>query len=112
MKTNKKFNLIENFRTFFKLNPYMPIMSWIEQTISFADDVSSERDKPDFEMFPYQVEPIKTWEGLKGRKHVTLVSCEQMRLKRILGCLVCYTQWSITLVKALSSIQVTRSVSK
>lgn len=75
----EKFNLVDAIRNFFSITPYMPIMEWIERYINYSDDVSAERDTPDFSAFPYQIEPIKQWEDLNSRKQVTIVACEQMR---------------------------------
>lgn len=55
----------------------MPIMPWIEKNINLVDDVSSQRDKPDFSMFPYQIPILKEWEDMNMRKHVVVVSIEQ-----------------------------------
>jgi len=56
----------------------MPIIPWIEQNISLADDISSELDKPDFTRYPYQIEILKQWEDLSCRKHVIVMCCEQL----------------------------------
>lgn len=77
---HKEFDFIEAVRGYFKLTPYMPIISWVNAYINYTDDVSAERDKPDFSQYPYQIEPLKQWEDLSIRKHVTVMMCEQMRL--------------------------------
>lgn len=79
MKQVKTFNLVESIEDYFNITPYMPIMEWISKYINYADDVSAERDRPDFSQYPYQVEPIKQWEDLDCRKHVTVMMSEQMR---------------------------------
>jgi len=78
MKKKPKFDLIASLRGYFNITPYMPIIEWIETYITYSDDVSSEKDKPDFSQYPYQVEPLKAWEDLTSRKQITVVSCEQM----------------------------------
>ena len=78
-KPKPPFDLIGSIRGYFKLTPYMPIMEWIDSVISYADEVSAEKDKPDFSEYPYQVPILQTWEDMDVRKHVTVVSCEQMR---------------------------------
>ena len=78
MKQVKTFNLVESIEDYFNITPYMPIMEWISKYINYADDVSAERDRPDFAQYPYQVEPIKQWEDLDCRKHVTVMMSEQM----------------------------------
>ena len=78
MKKLPDINLVQEMRDYFTLSPFMEIMPWIDKYISYADDVSAERDKPDWSFFPYQVEIIKTWEDIKTRKHVAVCACEQM----------------------------------
>ena len=78
-KPKAAFDLIGSIRSYFKLTPFQDIISWVEKYISYADDVSAERDRPDFTEYPYQVDIIKAWEDMDVRKHVTVVSCEQMR---------------------------------
>lgn len=79
MKKVQKFDLCEAIRGYFNITPYMPIIDWVNAYINYSDDVSAERDKPDFSQYAYQVEPLKQWEDLNIRKHVTVVACEQMR---------------------------------
>ena len=81
MKLVKQFDIIDSLRSFFKIQPFMPIMEWIDKNITLVDDVSSEADKPDFTQYPYQVEILKQWEDLSCRKHVVIMSCEQLRGK-------------------------------
>lgn len=101
MKKIKQFNFIESVKSYFKLQPFMEIMPWIEKNISLADDVSSERDKPDFTQYPYQVEILKQWQDLNIRKHVIVVSCEQLRLKRRCFFMDFYIEWYLTLANFL-----------
>ena len=82
MKKKEQFNLIEAIKDYFNIMAYMPIIPWIEKNITMVDDVSSEKDKPDFSMYPYQIDVLKQWEDLSIRKHVTVVMCEQMRLAK------------------------------
>lgn len=78
MKQKQKFELTKAIKDYFKITPFMPIMQWIEENISLAEDVSSERDVPDFSQYPYQVEILKTWEDMNLRKKVVVMACEQM----------------------------------
>lgn len=75
-----KFPLIDKIREFFNIRPWMPIIPWIESNIVMTDDVSAESDNPDFSRYCYQIEPLKQWEDLSIRKHMTVCMCEQMRL--------------------------------
>ena len=43
-----QFDITQNIREYFNITPFQDIMPWIEANINMADDVSSERDKPDF----------------------------------------------------------------
>lgn len=79
MKKKEQFNLIEAINGYFNIIPFSPIIPWIEKNISMVDDVSSERDHPDFTQYPYQIDVLKQWEDLETRKHVTFTGCEQMR---------------------------------
>ena len=79
MKKTSLFSLTDAIRGYFSIQPFMEIMPWIERNINLADDVSSERDRPDFSQYPYQVEILRQWEDMGVRKHVIVVSCEQMR---------------------------------
>lgn len=78
MKHIKKFDLVAETKSFFNITPFSPILPWIDRNVTMVDDVSSERDRPDFSMYPYQVDILKQWEDLDIRKHVTVVMCEQM----------------------------------
>lgn len=78
LKKIEKYDLISEIGAFFSIKPWMPIIPWIEKNITLVDDVSSESDKPDFSKYCYQIEPLKHWEDLHRRKHVTIVACEQL----------------------------------
>lgn len=77
-KKQETFNLIQSIRDYFSIVPYSPIMPWIEKNINLVDDVSSQRDRPDFSQYPYQVDILKQWEDLDSRKTVTVMACEQL----------------------------------
>ena len=80
MKQKKKlFNLVSEIRKFFKLQAYEAIIPWAEKNINFSSEISAERNFLDFNLYPYQIEPIKAWEDLSIIKEVVLVSPEQMR---------------------------------
>lgn len=79
-KRAEKVDLVAEVKKYFNITAFSPIIPWIEKNVSMVDDVSSERDRPDFSMYPYQVPILKQWEDLDIRKHVTVVMCEQMRL--------------------------------
>ncbi len=78
MKAKRRFELIEEIRRYFTFTPYTDIMTWITNNIVLTDDVSSEHDRPDFSLYPYQIEVLKQWEDTTKRKRVILTSCEQM----------------------------------
>ena len=93
MKITKQFDIIDSLKSFFKIQPFMPIMEWIDKNITLVDDVSSEADKPDFTQYPYQVEILKQWEDLSCRKHVVIMSCEQLRERRRCSYMGFYGGW-------------------
>ena len=70
--------LVEDIREFFNISPYLPIIPWIDKNIIFTNDVSAERDRVDWDMFPYQKEIIQHWEDLNTRKRVVTVAVEQV----------------------------------
>lgn len=78
MKKSQKFDLIKSIRDYFHITPYMPIMEWIDSNISYSDDVSAERSKPDFTQYPFQVDIIKQWEDMNSRKRVVVTAIEQV----------------------------------
>ena len=111
-KTQQDFNIIDSIRDYFKLRPFMPIIPWAESTISYAEDVSSERDHTDFSKYPYQIEVLRQWEDLNVRKHVTLVSCEQMRQDEHSYIADFFGGWCMTHAPLSSSIHLTANALK
>ena len=78
LKKLKKYDLTQHIRTYFQIVPFQDIITWAEKNINFSDDVSAERVKLDFNLYPYQKDIIKQWE-LKPNviKTVTVVAPEQ-----------------------------------
>lgn len=79
LKPIQRYELISEIRSFFDIKPFEHIIPWAEKNINFAGDVSAERDRLDFSMFPYQIAPIKEWEDLHSIKKVTFVCVQQGR---------------------------------
>lgn len=75
----KHFNLIEEIRKFFEIQPFQSIIPWAEKNINFSNDISAQRNFLDFSLYPYQVDILKQWEDLKHIKTVTVVAPEQCR---------------------------------
>lgn len=73
------YDLISEIASFFSIKPFEHIIEWAQKNINFSDDVSNERDRLDFDTFPYQIDPIKEWEDLTTIKTVTLVFPQQRR---------------------------------
>lgn len=65
MKKIKKFDLINSIRRYFSLVPYEPIIQWCQNNIDFSQQVSAERNKLDFNLYPYQIPILKEWENQK-----------------------------------------------
>lgn len=78
-KKFEQFDLIEHIRRYFAIMPYQPIIPWAEKNIDFSDDVSAQRNKLDFDTFPYQVPILKEWQNQKKLiKTITVVAPEQL----------------------------------
>ena len=58
-KRTVEYNLIDHIRTYFEIVPYKDIIKWCEQNIDFSEQVSAQRNKLDFELYPYQVPILK-----------------------------------------------------
>ena len=82
MKKKKTvFNLVSSMRKFFDLQAFVPIIPWAKKNINFSSDVSAQRNFLDFDLYPYQLDPIQQWESLLDQnsiKEVVIVSPEQM----------------------------------
>lgn len=74
----KRFDLIKGIREYFELYPYQGIIEWAEKNIDFSSDVSSQRDRLDFNLYPYQVDILRQWEDTTSIKTITVVAPEQM----------------------------------
>ena len=75
-KTN--FNLIDSIKRYFEIRPYKDIITWAQQNIDFSEQISAQRNKLDFQMYPYQVPILKEWENDKKLiKTITVVAPEQ-----------------------------------
>lgn len=78
-KKYKPFNIVEHVKRYFNITPYAPIIQWAEKNIDFSDQISAERNRLDFEQYPYQLPIIKQWEMKKGViKTITVVAVEQI----------------------------------
>lgn len=80
MKKNQKvlFDLASELRKYFQLQAFEPIIPWAMKNINFSSDVSAQRNFLDFDLYPYQIDPIQTWEDLDHIKEVVVVAPEQM----------------------------------
>ena len=77
-KKREPFSIVEHIRRYFSLTPYQDIISWAEKNIDFSDDVSAERNKLDFNLYPYQIPILKQWENQKKKiKTIVVVAPEQ-----------------------------------
>lgn len=77
-KKVQRFDLIAHIRRYFSITPYQDIISWCEQNIDFSDEVSAQRNKLDFDLYPYQVPILKEWQNEKKTiKTIVVVAPEQ-----------------------------------
>ena len=73
------FDLCEHIRRYFNIVPYQDIISWVTKNIDFSDQISAERNKLDFELYPYQVPILKEWQMKPGIiKTIVVVAVEQI----------------------------------
>ena len=71
-KKIKQFDLPQHVRNYFNLVPYQDIISWAEKNIDFSQQISAERNKLDFQLYPYQKPILKQWQN-EGKKIKTIV---------------------------------------
>ena len=78
LKKLKQFDLINSIKRYFNLTPYQDIISWCEENIDFSQQISAERNKLDFKLYPYQVPILKQWQNEKKViKTIVVVAPEQ-----------------------------------
>lgn len=78
LKKYKKYDLVGNIKRYFNITAYQDIISWAEKNIDFSDDVSAERNKLDFNLYPYQIPILKEWQNDKKQiKTIVVVAPEQ-----------------------------------
>ena len=64
-------------RRFFDLKPHQDIISWAKENIDFTGDISAERQRIDFDLSPFLIEPLRTWEFTGKIREVTVCGIEQ-----------------------------------
>lgn len=77
--TFQSIDLIKSMQNYLTISAYKDIISWCEQNIDFSEDVSAQRNKIDFNLYPYQVPILKQWENdKKVIKTIVVVAPEQI----------------------------------
>lgn len=77
-KKAQKFDLIEHIKRYFNLTPYQPIIQWCQKNIDFSQQISAERNKLDFNLYPYQKPILKQWQNQKKKiKTIVVVAPQQ-----------------------------------
>ena len=72
------FDLIEHIKRYFNLQPYEQIIPWLQKNIDFSQQISAERNKLDFQLYPYQIPIFKQWQIKQNvRKTIVVVAPEQ-----------------------------------
>ena len=56
---------------------HVDIITWAQDNINLSDDVSSERNRVDFDLSPFLVEPLKQWEFSGKIREVAVCGIEQ-----------------------------------
>ena len=73
------FDLCQHIKRYFNITPYQPIVQWCQKNIDFSDQISAERNKLDFDLYPYQVPILKEWQMKPGViKTIVVVAVEQV----------------------------------
>ena len=53
------------------------IIAWAQDNIDFSDDISAERSRLDFELSPFLIEPLRTWDFSGKIREVAVCGIEQ-----------------------------------
>ena len=78
LKKYKPFNLVDHIKRYFEIQAYQPIVQWCQKNIDFSEQISAQRNKLDFEQYPYQVPILKQWQNQKKQiKTIVVVAPEQ-----------------------------------
>ena len=86
-KRVNEFDLIEHIRRYFNITPYEPIVQWCEKNIDFSQQVSAQRNKLDFDAYPYQVPILKEWQNEKKTiKTIVVVAPKQVGKTNLFVC--------------------------
>ena len=88
---NKKkvvqYDLIEHIRKYFAIVPFKPIIEWCQQNIDFSQQISAQRNRLDFDLYPYQKDILKEWQMKSGViKTIVVVAPEQTGKTNIFVC--------------------------
>lgn len=90
-KRTVEYNLIDHIRTYFEIVPYKDIIKWCEQNIDFSEQVSAQRNKLDFELYPYQIPILKEWQMKQDViKTIVVVAPEQIGKTNMFVCGLLY----------------------
>lgn len=86
-KKVEQYDLIEHIRKYFAITPFKPIIEWCEQNIDFSQQISAERNRLDFDSYPYQKDILKEWQMKPGIiKTIVVVAPEQTGKTNIFVC--------------------------
>lgn len=86
-KKVEEYNLIEHIRKYFAITPFKPIIEWCEQNIDFSQQISAQRNRLDFDLYPYQKDILKEWQMKPGIiKTIVVVAPEQTGKTNIFVC--------------------------
>lgn len=74
---NEHLALCSTVRKFLDIRPHQDIISWAKENIDFSGDISAERQRIDFDLSPFLIEPLRTWEFTGKIREVTVCGIEQ-----------------------------------
>ena len=86
-KRVEEYNLIENIKKYFSITPYKDIITWVQENIDFSQQISAQRNKLDFDLYPYQKEILQQWQMKPGViKNIVVVAPQQTGKTNIFVC--------------------------
>lgn len=59
------------------IQPHQDIIEWASANIDFSDDVSAERERIDFSLSPFLIEPLRAWDFSGKIREVAVCGIEQ-----------------------------------
>ena len=69
--------VLDGVRNAWSVAEHRDIIAWAQDNIDFSDDISAERSRLDFELSPFLIEPLRTWDFSGKIREVAVCGIEQ-----------------------------------